>query len=392
MTARRVLFTCYPGYGHLQPMLPLAAAMRDRGDEVAFATGADLVPRVHALGYWAFATGLSSAEAERRFRARFPGTDALPPDERLRVVVPNMFVDIAARERAVDLVPLVQSWKPDLVVHDVTEMAAPLAAHLAGVERIAHGISVLAPDAAQTAIVAPAVERIYTDWGVEDATDVFLDATYLDICPPGLAVGGANPFARVQPIRPGLPPATAGERLPAAIADLPYDVTVLVTLGTVVNDTPGVFEAVLEGLHDEQLNVVVTVGPDRDPADLRPQPPHVVVERYLPYSLLMPRVDAVVSHAGAGTLLGSLAAGLPSVLLPHGAEQFVNAASACASGVAEMLTPDAITPSTVRALVRQVLDEPRYRSAAWQVQAEIAAMPSATDVLSATKIVDVGAT
>ena len=139
MTGRRVLFSCFPGYGHLQPMLPLAAAMRERGDEVAFATGADLVPRVRALGYWAFATGLTLAETERRFRARFPGTDALPPGERLEVVVPHMFVDVAARERAVDLVPLVRSWKPDLVVHDVTETAAPLAAHLAGVERIAHG-------------------------------------------------------------------------------------------------------------------------------------------------------------------------------------------------------------------------------------------------------------
>lgn len=391
MTGRRVLFSCYPGYGHVQPMLPLAAALRERGDEVAFATGADLVPRVHALGYWAFATGLSSAEAERRFRARFPGTDALPPDERLGVVVPNMFVDIAARERARDLVPLVQSWKPDLVVHDVTEMAAPLAAHLAGVERVAHGISVLAPDEAQTAIVAPAVQRVYADWGVGDATDVFLDATYLDICPPGLAVGGTNPFARVQPIRPGLPPATSREHLPAAIDEMPYDVTVLVTLGTVVNETPGVFEAVLDGLRDEPLNVVVTVGPDRDPGELGPQPPHVVVARYLPYSLLMPRLDAVVSHAGAGTLLGSLAAGLPSVLLPHGAEQFVNAASACAAGVAEMLPPDSIAPAAVRALVRQVLDEPCYRSAAWKLQAEIAAMPAATEVLSATKVVDVGA-
>jgi MGT family glycosyltransferase len=204
----------------------------------------------------------------------------------------------------------------------------------------------------------------------------------LDICPPGLAVGGTNPFARVQPVRPGLPPATAGENLPASIDAMPYDVTVLVTLGTVVNDAPGVFEAVLAGLRDERLNVVVTVGPDRSPAELGPQPAHVVVERYLPYSLLMPRVDAVVSHAGAGTLLGTLAAGLPSVLLPHGAEQFVNAASASAAGVAEMVTPDAITPSTVRALLGQVLDEPRYRSAAWQLQAEIGAMPTAADVLA----------
>ena len=75
---------------------------------------------------------------------------------------------------------------------------------------------------------------------------------------------------------------------------------------------------------------------------------------------------------------------LPSVLLPHGAEQFVNAASASAAGVAEMLTPDAITPSAVRTLLRQVLDEPCYRSAAWELQGEIAAMPTATDVLSAT--------
>ena len=48
----RILFTCYPGFGHLHPMRPLArASARRAGHEVAFATGPDLAPRAQSYGF-----------------------------------------------------------------------------------------------------------------------------------------------------------------------------------------------------------------------------------------------------------------------------------------------------------------------------------------------------
>lgn len=70
-----------------------------------------------------------------------------------------------------------------------------------------------------------------------------------------------------------------------------------------------------------------------------------------------------------------LAAGLPSVLLPIGADQPLNAARATALGVAVALDVMRATPNEVRAAVETVLGDPRYRAAAERVRDEIAALP-----------------
>ena len=99
------------------------------------------------------------------------------------------------------------------------------------------------------------------------------------------------------------------------------------------------------------------------------------IEPYVPQSVLLPRCDAVVSHGGSGTVIGTLAAGLPSVALPMGADQPLNAARCAALGVG--LTLDAVraTPDAVGEAVLAVLTDPGYRKAAEGVRDEIAALP-----------------
>ena len=68
------------------------------------------------------------------------------------------------------------------------------------------------------------------------------------------------------------------------------------------------------------------------------------IERYLPHSAVLPRCDVVVSHGGSGTVIGALAAGLPSVVLPMGADQPLNAARCEALGVGVALDAVRVTP------------------------------------------------
>ena len=73
------------------------------------------------------------------------------------------------------------------------------------------------------------------------------------------------------------PPAT---QLPwlDALRDLPI---VYITLGTVYNRNLDVFRTLLDGLRDEALNIVVTVGKQNDPAMLGQQPSNVHVHQYI---------------------------------------------------------------------------------------------------------------
>jgi UDP:flavonoid glycosyltransferase YjiC (YdhE family) len=127
---------------------------------------------------------------------------------------------------------------------------------------------------------------------------------------------------------------------------------------------------------------VVTVGPTVDPDRFGPQPPHVLVERYLPHALLLPRCNLVVSRGGAGILFGAVAHGLPQLVLPQGADQFVNGAAAQRAGIALVLDGAEVTPSAITGAADRLLSDPRYAAAARAVRKEIDTMPRADDVVA----------
>src|SRR5581483_11908927 len=127
----------------------------------------------------------------------------------------------------------------------------------------------------------------------------------------------------------------------------------------------------------EPVDVLVTVGPDGDPAALGDVPPNTEVHRYVPHAELLPRCAAVVSHGGAGTMYGCLAHGLPQVVLPQAADQFTNAAVLEAARLAVALRPAEVSPAAVRAAVRTVLADPGYAARAAAVADELATMHDA---------------
>ena len=207
-------------------------------------------------------------------------------------------------------------------------------------------------------------------------------SAYLDISPPSLQSADIEQIGQVaQPLRPVPFDAVAGEALPAWVGDLTPQPTVYVTLGTLDNEAPGVIEAAVDGLRDESLNVIVTVGPNREPEELGPQPPNVHVERYVPQSLLLPHCDVVVAHGGSGTTLAALGHALPLLFLPQGANQFWNAERCAALGVGIRLLPGEVEAGSVRQAVHSLLDQPGYRERAGALADEISRMPAPAQVV-----------
>jgi UDP:flavonoid glycosyltransferase YjiC (YdhE family) len=89
---------------------------------------------------------------------------------------------------------------------------------------------------------------------------------------------------------------------------------------------------------------------------------------------VLPRAAAVVCHGGSGTVLGALAAGVPMVVVPLGADQPHNAQRIAATGAGLALPkPDA---SSLRAAIERVLAEAVFRNNARRLAAEIAALPN----------------
>jgi len=377
----RILFTSCPAYGHVNPMLPLAQQAQLAGHEVVFATGAELAPEVERRNFETWLVSPSRAEADTSLRAAHPNLADLPAEQRMRVQIEGVFVEPAAK-RAVELVPRAQQWRPDIVVHEFTEFAGALAAAHTGAHHVVHGLGLLPPTDLWQAWFAPGFAKLCAQWQVPELAEEIKLATYLDVCPPSLRGDGEPTWRRIMPLRPAAGEPVAGERLPEALAALPHRQTIHLTLGTVFHEAPGVLETAIAGLRQLPLNLVVTTGPGTDPARFGPQPPHVLLVPYIPHTLLLPRCSLVVSHGGAGIMFGTLAHGLPQLILPQGADQFMNAAASQNARVALALTPDELSAEAVAAAAGRLITEPGFAAAAAHIRAEIDAMPTAADVLA----------
>jgi len=377
----RVLFTCVVGHGHFHPMVPLAHALEAAGHRVAFATDPGFCGYVRDVGFEAHPAGLDQPDALARFVAATPGWAEIPPQDRLPFQFPGLFAGVRLPPMLTDLERILASLRPDLVIHDTTEMAGAIAAEAAGVAHAEHSFGILRPAmvrAVATEILAPIAARL----GVENpGVSGSNGELYLDICPPGIQQPEIADVPNVQRLRPAGFDAGRDAVLPGWVADLPARPTVYVTMGTVFNTSADVFTTVLDGLRDEAVNVIVTVGENGDPALLGPQPENVHVERYIPQTQLLPYCDLLVSHAGSGATLGALGAGVPMLAVPQGADQFLNAQAIVTVGAGLRLLPTELTATAVRDAARQLLDEPRFADVARAEQAAIRQMPTPESIV-----------
>ena len=286
------------------------------------------------------------------------------------------FAERLARGRAATVLALCDRWSPDVIVCDEVDFGSMIAAERVGIPH-ATVLVIAAGSFIRATVVADSLDEVRAEHGLPPEPELGMPSRHLVLSPfPPSFRDPAFPLpATARSFRP--PALDRGrEAVPDWLSGLPDRPTVYFTLGTVFNlESGGPFARVLAGLHNLPITLVVTVGREIDPELFGPQPSNVRIEPYVPQSVLLPRCDAVVSHGGSGTVIGTLAAGLPSVALPMGADQPLNAARCAALGVG--LTLDAVraTPDAVGEAVLAVLTDPGYRKAAEGVRDEIAALP-----------------
>ena len=113
------------------------------------------------------------------------------------------------------------------------------------------------------------------------------------------------------------------------------------------------------------IRSIVTVGNAVDPGEVHVPdgPGDVRVVRSAPHHQILGDADAVVTHAGHGTAIKALAAGVPLLCLPMGRDQNDTAARVVHRGAGLRLKPTAVPDAISRAL-RRLLDEPQFAQAA----------------------------
>lgn len=402
---KRVDLVAPPMAGHLHPVLGIAARLAaEPGLSVRVISTAAAQPAIRASGL----TG----------RALLDGADevietVVNPPYRIGSNPRKLFRQFKAAVRLqqdfrAELLDLWAAERPDLVIADFTMGAVGTAADEVGLpwwtvhpspcaiegrsgppaylggwrpgvrlpgrardaigRRWVRGFKRVAPRLAGVRLADVGVERIYRP----DGSEAIYSADRTFALTPGAVEYARSLPEAVRYVGPVLftPPVDAPA--PELSADQRH---VLLTAGTHLPwHKQALLDAALAAVPDLPEDVVVhlTLGGCAGPVGDAELPERVVVHDYISYLRDLPRFDAVVHHGGAGVLGHTLAAGLPAVVWPVDYDQFDHAVRLVDAGVAVRL----LQPGGLANRIRQVLDEPRYRRAAQQVAAGIAATPA----------------
>jgi UDP:flavonoid glycosyltransferase YjiC (YdhE family) len=292
-----------------------------------------------------------------------------------------MFGETLPRVTTPVLLKVFARSRPDLVIYECNDIGAAVAADLLGIRAVAFGVG--------------AATEIFQGWhriAVDDQRDRWhgrkpgdLDrypGGYLDPVPLSLYGDLPKPPNRI-PVR-----TTAWSEpaeLPAVLSGPAHRPRVYVTLGTVAYGAVDVLRRAVTETAAHDVDVLVAVGPKGDPALLGELPPNVFVARFVPQDQVLARVDLIVHHGGAGTMLAALAGGVPQLVLPQGADQPLNADLITRAGAGRALPNDARSPGAISAAVDALLRDGPERVVAKQFAEEIAALPAPAEVIAALR-------
>src|SRR5690606_33101696 len=316
--------------------------------------------------------------------------DAVEPADVDRVVAHKMFAE-APEHVLRDLLKVFSAEKPDALLLDPWERGGFVAAEAAGVP---HGSVILglrtgtlfgqlpfevsererlveervrAPDRRLREIAGiPPHDR----WLGEGAYDRSLA---LDMGPPSLqAWPNAWNSHTSHPLRPE-PHVSEADSSWLAEVD-PAEPLVAVSFGTLFG-TPALYRQATEAALATGARVVAVTG-----YDLGLDHPRLMVRNWVNMPKLLERTSVLMHHGGWGSTIAALASGTPSVVVPLGSDQHVNAHRLAATGASRTVGADSLGDELAPALDR-ALEDPLLRLNAQRLGTEIAAMPSASEVV-----------
>ncbi len=309
---------------------------------------------------------MSAAEMRDERQRRWPETERQPAS----AWATRMWAQIMAPSRLKDLLTIVADWRPHVVVHDEGDYAGPVAAAKADIPWVTHAWgSPLRPMSELTELEG-LVSWLWASNGLNQPPSAGLyHYALVNPCPRFLQ--NDPPGANVEwPIRPTTFD-EEGERLSA---------DAYIGFGTVplFANALGELTAAVRSCVERGMRVIVTAPSEDLRNELGAIDAHLVEARsFVRLSALLPSCKIAITHAGAGTVLGSLSAGVPLVLVPRGTPSQLRMAEACErAGVGR----SCIGEEEIDAAVSDVLSNPLIASQVQFGAHQIATMPTGAAV------------
>ncbi|HUN78194.1 MAG TPA: nucleotide disphospho-sugar-binding domain-containing protein [Solirubrobacteraceae bacterium] len=380
--ARRVLLGAFGDPGHAFPMIALGRALAGRGHDVTLQTWERWRDAVESEGM--------SFVAAPEYHVFPQGPEPL-----------DFYEAVVHATR--DTLPLVRELQPEVVVADILTLAPALCAELCDVpyatliphvhphpphgapiysigarlprtplgrafwrrasRPVAHGLERgrCELNAVRARLDLPPLPHVHNG----TSRDLALVATFPELEYPR----APSPERRNEHVVGPLlwEPPTDPVELPPGDEPL-----VLVAPSTSQDPEHRLLQAALHGLADVPVRVIATYN-RRLPSRPLPVPDNARVVEWLSYASTMPHCDAVVCHAGHGTLVRALSCGCAVVACPVAGDMNENAARVDWAGAGVRLPRRYIEPRPLRLAVEHAVRDPAIRRraralAAWATE------------------------
>jgi MGT family glycosyltransferase len=403
----KFLIAVWPFQSHFFPLVAIAQALCRRGHEVAFYTGAEARPAVEGEGFCCFPfKHVNEQHLDAMMFTRNTYASLKRPLQ-LKTLLRNWLLGTLPQQ-VEDLTTIMPAWQPDVIISETSMWGPILVLHET------HGI----PVAVFSTVIGCLLPGPEAPLGggmprPRHRPGRILGSLLRTV--GGLLAADFRRLANEQRQRYGLPPLSvsvtefAGQMplylvpttpefdyerrdLPASVhyigpclwnksqyepppewlANLsPEQPCIHVTEGTMHTQEPIVLRAAAQGLAHLPMQVIMTTGGHREPAEmgLGPLAANIRVERWVAHGDLLPHTDVVVTTGGAGTIMTVLQAGVPLVVVPTEWDKPQNARRVVDAGVGVRLAPQRCTAKRLREAVEHVLQEPAYRQNAQRLQA-----------------------
>lgn len=404
----RFLVATVPVVGHINPLIPIARTLVERGHAVRWCTGAEFRAKVEATG----ATFALMSDA-----GIFSEPDAGPLVDRLALTglrqmkydMKHLFTD-QVPDQIADLRRHLSEFPADIMVSDSLCLGPLFLSELEGPPCAICGMSVLglrSRDTAPMGMVLPpsasglgrlrngVLNFISEHVVMHDVTayangvraglglgplpcsffDMFLHlpALYMQPTAPSFEYPRSDLPDHIRFIGPLLPDQPTDFVQPAWWGDLDGERSVvLVTQGTVATEFAQLTRPTLEGLADENLLVIATTG-GVPVEELRANAPaNARIEEFISFHHLLPHVDVMVTNAGYGGVQFALTHGVPMVVAGRTEEKPEICARIGWSGVGIDLKTHRPTPKQIRQAVKAVLTDSNFRNNAERIRSDMA--------------------
>jgi protomycinolide IV desosaminyltransferase len=409
----RVLVVCTAHPTHYFQLVPLAWAMRTAGHEVRVAVPPELADTVTGSGLTAVPVGVADwnedgdplaaglyerllaaggADYAQHFDYSGRGRGQWSWEELLtlhNLTVATFYESMNNPPMIDDVVAFARHWRPDLVIREIYSFAGGIAAHVTGAAhaRLIYGPDNLThvrrpflarsgtlPEQCREDPTAEWLERAARPHGSGFTEEILTGHWTVDLTPPSTRLdhGLHTVGMRYVPYNG-----------PAVVADWlwkPPSRPRICLTGGMASPEAFAMGDMLAGLADLDVEIIATV--DAGQAARLPEVPgNTRVVDFVPMHDLLPTCALVVHHGGGGTRATAEFHGVPQIIVSHGWDTVLKADRLAELGAALTIPAADLTPSAVRAGVRQVLGDPAFAEAAGRLRAELLAEPTANEIV-----------